>query len=88
MIVIAILVLVLFAIFFIVLVSPSTQQQNLDDSDDKLLQRDEIIWQKLQKTYLAQECREKYMGQLDKMEECFERIREEQRLNPPVDLRP
>jgi len=28
------------------------------------------------------------MGQLDEMEECFERIKEEQRLNPPVDLRP
>ena len=87
-IIIAILIPVIIAIFFIVLVSPSTQQQNLDDSDEKLPQRDEIIWQKLQKTYLAQECREKYMGQLDKMEECFERIKEEQRLNPPVDLRP
>ena len=44
--------------------------------------------EKLQKTYLEQECREKYVGQLDKMEECFDRVKEEQRLNPPVELMP
>ena len=63
-----------------VLVIPSILQQNLE-SDEV---RDEIIWQKLQKTYLMQECREKYMGQDDEMEKCFEQIDEEQRLNPPI----
>ena len=56
--------------------------QNIDDSDKKLL-RDEIVWQKLQKTYLEHECREKYMGQLDKMEACFDRANEEQIFNLP-----
>jgi endonuclease YncB( thermonuclease family) len=58
-----------------------TQQQNLEGTNEE--QRDKIIWQQLQKTYLEQECREKYIGQLDEMEECFERVKEEQRLNPP-----
>lgn len=53
--------------------------QNNADGDT----RDEISWQLLQKTYLEQECREKYIGQLDEMEACFDRIDEEQRLNPP-----
>jgi hypothetical protein len=47
-------------------------------------ERDEVIWQTLQKTYLMQECREKFMGQADEMEECFKQIDEEQRLNPPI----
>jgi len=86
-IVIGIVVPVIIAILLLVLTS-SKQQHNLDDSDEKLLQRDEIIWQKLQKTYLEQECREKHMGQLDEMKYCFNRIEEEQRLNPPAELRP
>ncbi len=68
-----------------VLVIPSMPQQNLDSTDED---RDKIIWQKLQKTYLEQECREKYLGQLDEMEECFDRVKEEQRLNPPTELGP
>ncbi|EIJ65509.1 hypothetical protein BD31_I0674 [Candidatus Nitrosopumilus salaria BD31] len=84
----AIVIPIIITIFFLTLVFPLTQKQNLNDSDEKLLPRDEIIWQKLQKTYLEQECREKYVGQLDKMEECFDRVKEEQRLNPPVELMP
>ena len=66
-----------------VLVIPSMQQQNIESSTSEE-QRDKIIWQTLQKTYLMQECREKYMGQADEMEKCFEQIDEEQRLNPPT----
>jgi type II secretory pathway pseudopilin PulG len=88
MIIIATVVSVIIVIFLTVLVLPSIQQQTPHESDDELLQRDEIIWQKLQKTYLEQECREKYVGQLDKMEECFDHVKEEQRLNPPTELRP
>ena len=66
-----------------VLVIPSMQQQNIESNTDEK-QRDEIIWQTLQKTYLMQECREKYIGQADEMEKCFEQIDEEQRLNPPT----
>ncbi|MBC8515648.1 MAG: hypothetical protein ISR81_04735 [Nitrosopumilus sp.] len=47
-------------------------------------QSDEIAWQLLQKTYLEQECREQYMGQSNELEKCFDRIDEEQRLNPPT----
>ncbi|MDF2422710.1 MAG: hypothetical protein OPY09_00695 [Nitrosopumilus sp.] len=58
--------------------------QNNADGDT----RDEISWQLLQKTYLKQECREKYIGQLDEIEACFDRIDEEQRLNPPAKPNP
>jgi len=58
--------------------------QNNADGDT----RDEISWQLLQKTYLEQECREKYIGQLDEIEACFDRIDEEQRLNPPAKPNP
>jgi len=68
-------------IAILAIVIPSMPQQNLDSTDED---RDKIIWQKLQKTYLEQECREKYLGQLDEMEECFDRVKEEQRLNPPT----
>jgi len=39
-----------------VLVIPSMQQQNIESSTSEE-QRDKIIWQTLQKTYLMQECR-------------------------------
>jgi hypothetical protein len=87
-IVVAIVVPIIIAISFLILVFPLKQKQNFDDVDEKLLPRDEIIWQKLQKTYLEQECREKYVGQSDEMEACFDRVKEEQRLNPPVELEP
>ena len=64
-----------------VLVIPSMNQENLE-SDEV---RDEVIWQTLQKTYLMQECREQFMGQDDEMQECFDQIDEEQRLNPPTE---
>ena len=41
-------------------------------------------WQLLQKTYLDSECKEKYMGQTDVMQKCFDRVTEEQRQNPPT----
>jgi len=63
-----------------VLVIPMNQE-NLESDEE----RDEIIWQTLQKTYLMQECREKWTGQADKMQECFDQIDEEQRLNPPTE---
>jgi len=61
------------------------QDPNVKDIET---QRDEIIWQKLQKTYLEQECREKYLGQSDAMQECLDRVSEEQRLNPPTETLP
>lgn len=77
-IVISIIIATVFAVFFI----QSMPQQNLEDIDDE--QRNENAWQLLQKTYLDQECKEKYMGQSDELEKCFERVEEEQRLNPPI----
>ena len=68
-----------------VLVITSMQEQNIGSITEEE-QRDEVIWQTLQKTYLMQECREKFMGQDDEMEGCFEQIDEEQRLNPPTSL--
>ncbi len=84
--IIAIVIPIVIATILAVLVIPSMQQQNLDSTDEE--QREKIIWQTLQKTYLEQECREKYLGQLDEMEKCFDRVEEEQRLNPPTELRP
>lgn len=57
------------------------QNPQEDTSED---QRNEIAWQLLQKTYLEQECREKFIGQSKELKECFDRIEEEQRLNPPI----
>lgn len=66
------------AVFFI----QSMPQQNFEDTSEKT--RDEASWQLLQKTYLEQECREQFMGQPDQLEDCYDRIDEEQRLNPPT----
>lgn len=77
-IVIPIIVATIFAGFLIQL----TPQQDLEKISEK--QSDEDAWQLLQKTYLEQECREKYIGQSDELKKCFERIDEEQRLNPPL----
>jgi len=77
-IVIPIIVAAIFAGFLI----QSTPQQDLEKISEK--QSDEDAWQLLQKTYLEQECREKYIGQSEELKKCFERIDEEQRLNPPV----
>jgi hypothetical protein len=77
-IVIPIVVAIIFAGFLI----QSTPQQDLERISEK--QSDEDAWQLLQKTYLEQECRGKYIGQSEELKKCFERIDEEQRLNPPV----
>ncbi len=84
--IIIIILIPIIAIIPAVLIISSMQQQNLDGIDER--QPDIIIWQKLQKTYLEKECTDKYIGQLDELEECFERVKEEQRLNPPTELEP
>ena len=70
-------------VMFVTQIWQENPQNNMDGNA-----RDEISWQLLQKTYLEQECREKYIGQLDDIEECFDRIEEEQRLNPPTKPNP
>jgi hypothetical protein len=79
---IIIAVSVAITIIMVMIVTQIQQEnpQNNADGDG----RDEIAWQLLQKTYLEQECREKYLGQSDEIEGCFDRIEEEQRLNPPT----
>lgn len=77
-IVIPIVVAAVFAVFFVQSIPP----QSLENTSEKV--RDEATWQLYQKTYLEQECREQYIGQLKELEECYERIDEEQRLNPPT----
>jgi hypothetical protein len=67
--------------FAVVLIS-SMESQNLQDIDEQ--EREKIAWQLLQKTYLEQECREQYIGQPQELQECYDRIDEEQRLNPPT----
>ncbi len=71
----------------ILMVVTQIQQENPQNNIDRD-GRDKISWQLLQKTYLEQECREKYIGQLDEIEGCFDRIEEEQRLNPPTKSNP
>ena len=48
------------------------------------ISNDEASWQLLQKTYLDSECKEKYMGDPDSMQDCFDKVAEEQILNPPL----
>lgn len=74
--VVAIVILIIIVGYF-----SNTEYQKGNTEED---QSDEIAWQLLQKTYLEQECRDKYMGQSDELEKCFDRIDEEQRLNPPT----
>ena len=81
-IIIAIIVSIVIGIAFSIFLIPTMNQQNLEDIDED--ERDKIAWQLLQKTYLEQECREQYIGQPDELQNCFERIDEEQRLNPPI----
>ena len=77
--IIGIIAVIVFSSFLIL----SLQKQNFDKEivED---QSDKIAWQLLQKTYLEQECREKFIGQSKELEYCFDRIEEEQRLNPPT----
>lgn len=81
-IIIAIVIPIVIALIAVIVI-PSMQQQNMESSTSEE-QRDKIIWQTLQKSYLMQECREKYIGQDDEMEKCFKQIDEEQILNPPT----
>lgn len=83
-IIIVILIPIIVATIFAGFLIQSTPQQDLEKISEK--QSDEDAWQLLQKTYLEQECREKYIGQSEELKKCFERIDEEQRLNPPVTL--
>lgn len=77
-IIIPIIIAVAFSVF---LISSFKEENPQNTSED---QRNEIAWQLLQKTYLEQECREKFIGQSEELEKCFDRIDEEQRLNPPT----
>ena len=74
------------AILAVFLVQLVVQEDPKISTDEE--QRDEETWQLYQKTYLEQECRELYIGQSEELEDCFDRIGEEQRLNPPVDVKP
>jgi len=80
--IIAIIIGIIIATVFAVFLVQSMPQQNLEDISEE--QSDEIAWQLLQKTYLEQECREQYMGQPNQLDDCYDRIDEEQRLNPPI----
>ena len=75
---IPIVIAAVFAVFFV----QSMPQQNLENISEE--QSNEAAWQLLQKTYLEQECREQYMGQPGQLDDCYDRIDEEQRLNPPI----
>ena len=80
--IIAIVIPIIIATIFVVFLVQSMPQQNLENISEE--QNDEVAWQLLQKTYLEQECREQYMGQPDQLDDCYDRIDEEQRLNPPI----
>jgi hypothetical protein len=80
--IIAIVIPIIIATVFAVFLVQSMPQQNIENISEE--QSDEIAWQLLQKTYLEQECRELYMGQPDQLDDCYDRIDEEQRLNPPI----
>jgi poly-D-alanine transfer protein DltD len=80
--IIAIIIPIIIATVFAVFLVQSMPQQNLENISEE--QSDEVAWQLLQKTYLEQECREQYMGQSNQLDDCYDRIDEEQRLNPPI----
>lgn len=77
--IIAIVIPIIITTVFLV---QSMPQQNLENISEE--QSDEVAWQLLQKTYLEQECREQYMGQPGQLDDCYNQIDEEQRLNPPI----
>ena len=77
-IIIPIIITTVFAAYFV----QSMPQQNFENTSEG--QSEGVAWQLLQKTYLEQECREQYMGQPDDLKDCYDRIDEEQRLNPPT----
>lgn len=79
---IVIIITIVIAVVFSVFLISSFKEENSQDVPED--QRNEIAWQLLQKTYLEQECREKFIGQSEELEKCFDRIDDEQRLNPPI----
>lgn len=79
---IVIITTIVIAVVFSVFLISSFKEENSQDVPED--QRNEIAWQLLQKTYLEQECREKFIGQSEELEKCFDRIDDEQRLNPPI----
>ena len=81
-IIIAIIVSIVIGIGFAVFLTSSIETKNVENKLEE--QSDEAAWQLLQKTYLEQECRELYIGQPGELENCYDRIDEEQRLNPPI----
>lgn len=80
--IIAIVILIIVAVGFAVYFVQSMPQQNIEDMSKE--QSDGAAWQLLQKAYLEQECKEKYIGQSGELQKCYDRIDEEQRLNPPT----
>ena len=82
-IVIPVIVAAIFAVFFI----ESIEQENPGESIVEN-ESDKVKWQLYQKTYLEQECRELYLGQPEELQDCYDRIDEEQRLNPPTESEP
>ena len=81
-IIIGVIVSIVIGVTFAVFLIPSIEPQNSEGIDEK--QSDEIAWQLYQKTYLEQECREIHISQTEELEDCYDRIDEEQRLNPPI----
>jgi len=81
-IIIAIIISIVVGVAFTLVLIPSMETQNTLDIDEE--EREKVAWQLLQKTYLEQECRELHIGQPEELQNCFDRIDEEQRLNPPT----
>ncbi len=79
-IIIVVIISIVVGVGFTVFFTSSIEPPNVGTSEEQ----DEAAWQLLQKTYLEQECRELYMGQPDELNDCYDRIDEEQRLNPPI----
>ena len=82
LIIIAIIIPIIIASIFAVFLVSSMPQQNIENVDEE--EREKIAWQLLQKTYLEQKCRELHIGQPEELQDCYDRIDEEQRLNPPI----
>ena len=78
--IIAIIIPIIVATGFAVYFVQSMPQQSLEEFEEQ----DGAVWQLLQKAYLEQECKEQYMGNPEALEDCYDRIEEEQRLNPPI----
>ena len=80
--IVAVVILIVVATGFAVYFVQSMPQQNNEGMTGQ--QSEAAAWQLLQKSYLEQECKEKYIGQSGELQKCYDRIDEEQRLNPPT----